>query len=145
MVVLDTDFLVAYLRGKDNSYNILQYLKKQQENLNITVFNVAELYKGCYSMKNVAKGLMKVKKLIESLKEILQFNDRSIQEYAKISADLKKRGKIIGTMDELIASICLASNEVFYTRNTRHFEKIEDLSVINWYELGQKLNIKGKS
>lgn len=139
MVVLDSDFLVAYLRGKYNAYEILQQLKKQQVNLKTTVFNVAELYKGCYSVKNVAKSLIKVKNLIESLKEILPFDENSIQEYAKISADLKKRGKIIGAIDELIASVCLANNEIFYTRNKRHFEKIEDLSIINWYELGHKL------
>ncbi len=139
MVVVDTDFLVAYLRGKDNSYGFYQQIKNEQGNLKTTVFNVAELYKGCYSMKNVAKGLIKVKTLVESLKEILPFNEKAIQEYAKISADLKKRGEKIGTMDELIASICIASNETFYTRNERHFEKIEDLSIINWYDIGQQL------
>ena len=139
MVVLDTDLLIAYLREKYNSYEIFQELKKHQKTLNTTVFNVAELYKGCYSMKNVAKGLMKVKILVESLNEIFTFNDDSIQEYAKISADLKKRGLIIGTIDELIASVCLAYNEVFYTGNTKHFERVEDLSVINWIELGESL------
>lgn len=139
VVVLDTDLLIAYLREKYNSYEIFQELKKQQKALNTTVFNVAELYKGCYSMKNVAKGLMKVKILVESLNDIFSFNDDSIQEYAKISADLKKRGLMIGTMDELIASICLAHNEVFYTGNTKHFERVEDLSVINWIELGENL------
>lgn len=139
MVVLDSDLIIAFLRGRDNAYEIFQDLEKKQESLNTTVFNVAELYKGSYAMKNVAKGLLKVRNFIESLNYILEFNEKAIQEYAKISADLKKRGNPIGTMDELIASICLANNEIFYTRNKYHFEKIEQLSVINWYEIGQKL------
>jgi predicted nucleic acid-binding protein len=139
MAVLDTDFLIAYLREKYKSYEVLQQLKNDQVNLKTTVFNVAELYKGCYNMKNVAKGLRSVKNLIESLNEILTFNKKSIEEYAKISADLKNRGELIGTMDELIASVCVAHKETFYTRNKTHFEKIEDLSIVNWYELGQKL------
>jgi hypothetical protein len=34
-------------------------------------------------MRNVPKGLMHVKNLIESLAEILPFNEESIQEHAK--------------------------------------------------------------
>lgn len=142
MVVLDSDLIIAFLRGRDNAYEVFQDLKKQQESLKTTVFNVAELYKGCYAMRNVAKGLLKVRNLIESLNNILDFNKKAIQEYSKISADLKKRGSPIGTMDELIASICLANNEIFYTRNKDHFEKIEQLSIINWYEMGKKLKLK---
>ena len=145
MVVLDTDFLIAYLRGKDNAYEVIQHLRKQQKALRTTVFNAAELYKGSYSMNNVAKGLIKIKNLIEALKELLPFNEDSIQEFAKISADLKKRGKIIGTMDELIAGVCLAYNEVLYTHNIKHFENIEDLTVIDWYQIGQNLKQDKKS
>jgi len=98
------------------------------------VFNVAELYKGCYAMKNVAKGLMKVKVLLEALDEILTFNTYAIEEYAKISADLKKRGLSIGVIDELIASICIVHDQKFYTGNTKHFERVENLSSVNWME-----------
>jgi predicted nucleic acid-binding protein len=64
MVVLDTDVLIYYLRGKNESYLKIKSLKKKEEPLNTTIFNVAELFKGCYSMKNVAKGLIKVKSVV---------------------------------------------------------------------------------
>ncbi len=142
MVVLDTDLLIAYMRGKFNADLIVKWLKSDQLNLMTTSFNIAELYKGCYAMDNVAKGLRKVQNFIGKLDGILGFDEKSIQEYAKISADLKKRGNLIGTMDELIASICIANNERFLTRNIKHFEKIEDLTIINWFNLGQKLNVE---
>ena len=132
MVVLDTDLLVAYLRGKENGIEIVQKLKSDNQSLDTTVFNVAELYKGSYLMKNTAKGLMKVKTLVESLDEVLKFNHEAIQEYAKISADLRKRGLMIGSFDELIASICISNKETFYTGNTKHFERIGELLVSNW-------------
>ena len=134
MVVLDTDILIGYLRGNDKAIKVILDLKKQESFLNTTIFNTAELYKGCYAMKNVAKGLMKVKSLLETLDEILPFNSDAIEEYAKISADLKKRGLSIGVMDELIASVCIIHNELFYTGNKKHFERIETLSSINWME-----------
>ena len=104
MVVLDTDVLIYYLRDKNDSYSKMKNLKKKEESLNTTIFNVAELYKGCYSMKNVAKGLMKVKLLIDALDDIFLFENDSAEEFAKLSSDLKNRGQSIGIMDELIAS-----------------------------------------
>ena len=72
------------------------------------------------------------KALLEALDDILTFNTYAIEEYAKISADLKKRGLSIGVMDELIASICIVHNEIFYTGNSKHFERVENLSSVNW-------------
>ncbi len=134
MVVLDTDILIGYLRGNDKAVKAILDLKKQETFLNTTVFNTAELYKGCYAMKNVAKGLMKVKALIDALAEILPFNTDAIEEYAKISADLKKRGLSIGIMAELIASVCIVHDEIFHTGNKKHFQRIENLSSVNWME-----------
>lgn len=130
MVVLDSDVLIAYLRGKEDIIKKIHHLKKEEESLNTTIFNVAELYKGCYFMKNVSKGLMKVKSLVEALDEIYLFENDSAQEFAKISSDLKNRGQVIGMMDELIASICISNQEALYTRNLKHFERIEELAIL---------------
>ncbi len=132
MVVLDTDVLIYYLRGKNESYLKIKSLKKKEEPLNTTIFNVAELFKGCYSMKNVAKGLIKVKSVVEALDDIYLFDNNSAEEYAKISSDLKNRGQPIGVMDELIASICITHQETLYSGNIKHFERIDDLNIKDW-------------
>jgi len=135
MVVLDTDVLIYYLRDKNDSYSKMKNLKKKEESLNTTIFNVAELYKGCYSMKNVAKGLMKVKLLIDALDEIFLFENNSAEEFAKLSSDLKNRGHPIGIMDELIASICNVHQESLYSGNIKHFERIDDLNIYDWNKI----------
>ncbi len=140
MVVLDTDLLVAFLRKKGHGFEVIHHLREEHAVLKSTVFNVAELYKGCYAMKNVAKGLNKVKALVGTLNEVLQFDEDSIQEYAKIAADLKKRGKMVGTLDELIGSVCIAHGEKIYTRNTEHFSKIDGLLIVDWFDLGEQLD-----
>ncbi|TFF89088.1 MAG: type II toxin-antitoxin system VapC family toxin [Promethearchaeota archaeon] len=138
MVVLDTDLLIAYLRGKDNAYEIIRCLKEKNFPLKTTIFNAAELYKGSYGAKNVAKSLNKVQTMLEGLNDIIIFDDEAVQEYAKIASDLKKRGISIGIMNELIASICISNNENFYTGNLRHFKKIPELSAINWRNIKRK-------
>ena len=135
MVVLDTDVLIYYLRDKNDSYSKMKNLKKKEESLNTTIFNVAELYKGCYSMKNVAKGLMKVKLLINALDDIFLFENDSAEEFAKLSSDLKNRGQSVGIMDELIASICIVHQESLYSGNVKHFERIDDLNLYDWNKI----------
>ncbi len=135
MVVLDTDLLVAYLREKENAHEIVQKLRKDGDNLYTTIFNAAELYKGSYRAKNIKKSLNNVSTLLTSLKGVLEFNDDAVQSYAKLSSKLKQKGEMVGTMDELIASICVAKNETFYTGNLRHFNKIEGLLLKNWRKL----------
>ena len=135
MVVLDTDVLIYYLRDKNDSYSKMKNLKKKEESLNTTIFNVAELYKGCYSMKNVAKGLMKVKLLIDALDNIFLFENDSADEFAKLSSDLKNRGQPVGIMDELIASICIVHQESLYSGNVKHFERIDDLDIYDWNKI----------
>jgi len=135
MVVLDTDVLIYYLRDKNDSYLKMKNLKKKEESLNTTIFNVAELYKGCYSMKNVAKGLMKVKLLIDALDDIFLFENDSAEEFAKLSSDLKTRGQSVGIMDELIASICIVHQEPLYSGNVKHFERIDALNIYDWNKI----------
>ncbi len=135
MVVLDTDVLIYYLRDKNDSYSKMKNLKKKEESLNTTIFNVAELYKGCYSMKNFAKGLMKVKLLINALDDFFLFESGSAEEFAKLSSDLKSRGYSIGIMDELIASICIVHQESLYSGNIKHFERSDDLNIYNWNKI----------
>ena len=145
MVVLDTDLIISYLRKKENAYDIVQALKERNLPLNTTIFNSAELFKGSYGAKNVAKSLNKIETTLEALDQILAFDDVAVQEYAKLSADLKKRGLMAGTMDELIASICIANNETLYTGNTRHFKNIPKLSFKNWKKLKSNREEKNKS
>src|SRR6056297_3519832 len=132
MVVLDTDILVGYLRGRNDAVEFIKTLQQNNEELNLTIFNVAELKKGCYLMRNVAKGLLKLKELLETLDRIFLFDFNSSEEFAKISSDLQKRGSKIGNMDELIASICISRDEVLISRNVRHFEKILTLKLKKW-------------
>jgi len=132
MVVLDTDIIIEYLRGKEPAINVLKNLHKSEKFIATTVFNAAELYKGCYSMNNVAKGLMSVNEFLSGIDELLIFDEKAIQEYARISSNLKKSGVPIGAFDELIASICVVHNQVLYTRNIKHFEKIRNLKIKSW-------------
>lgn len=52
--------------------------------------------------------------------------------YAKLRADLHRRGALIGPMDMLIAAHALALDAVLVTDNEREFGRVVGLKVENW-------------
>jgi tRNA(fMet)-specific endonuclease VapC len=49
-------------------------------------------------------------------------------------AALESRGKSIGIEDVLIGATALVHDLVVATRNVRHFDRIEGLSIESWWE-----------
>jgi tRNA(fMet)-specific endonuclease VapC len=64
--------------------------------------------------------------------EIVPFDEKSCEIYARIRASLKKSGGPIGPMDLLIASISLANNYILVTNNIKEFRRIKGLKIENW-------------
>ena len=131
MVILDTDFIIGYLREAPKIIEILSNYEENKTDLKTTIINVGELYKGAYLSAKVIENIEKIDKFIKKV-EILDLNIEIMKIYAKISADLRKKGIIIGDYDELIASITIHHNETLVTRNVRHYERIPKLSFQNW-------------
>ena len=52
---------------------------------------------------------------------------------AEIQAVLYRKGRPIGAIDPFIAATALVFACPVVTRNTRHFEMIDGLQVINWH------------
>ena len=67
-----------------------------------------------------------------ALLNIKSWDQNAANYYAKIRAELKKSGNIIGNMDMLIAAHALASNATLITNNTKEFGRISELKLENW-------------
>lgn len=64
--------------------------------------------------------------------EVLDFRDESAIHYARIRADLKKRGAMIGANDLFIAAHARSLGLILVTNNTREFGRVEGLALENW-------------
>ncbi|MEM8676029.1 MAG: PIN domain-containing protein [Cyanobacteria bacterium P01_G01_bin.67] len=51
---------------------------------------------------------------------------------ATVASQLKEKGKPIGLPDVLIAATGLAENLVVVTSNTKHFERIKSIELVDW-------------
>jgi tRNA(fMet)-specific endonuclease VapC len=64
--------------------------------------------------------------------EVLDFPDDASSHYARIRADLKSRGAMIGANDLLIAAHARSLGLTLITNNTKEFRRVRNLSIENW-------------
>ena len=64
--------------------------------------------------------------------EVLDFPDEASLHYAKIRADLKTLGTMIGANDLFIAAHARSLGLMLVTNNTREFGGVRDLAIENW-------------
>ena len=83
MVILDTDFIIGYLREAPKIIEILSNYEENKTDLKTTIINVGELYKGAYLSAKVIENIEKIDKFIKKV-EILDLNIEIMKIYAKI-------------------------------------------------------------
>ena len=97
----------------------------------LSSITVAELFYGAEKSKARKKNWAVVEEFVSNF-NIVPFDEKSCQIYAKTRASLEKSGLPIGPMDLLIASISIANNYILVTNNIKEFKKIKGLKLENW-------------
>jgi tRNA(fMet)-specific endonuclease VapC len=64
--------------------------------------------------------------------EVLDLHSEAALHYARIRAELKAQGKLIGANDLLIAAHARSLGLVLVTNNTREFRRVSGLKIENW-------------
>jgi tRNA(fMet)-specific endonuclease VapC len=130
MYFLDTNICIYYLRGLYRSIEEHFELISNQE-IKIPIIVKAELIYGIEKSKLKERNRNVYKKFIEAF-EIINLDDESLNQYAKIRLNLEENGIIIGSNDLLIAAIVLAHDGILITHNTKEFERIAGLHIEDW-------------
>jgi len=125
-ICLDTDFLVEFLRNKENALNWIKENKDQKE-LATTIINIYELYYGAFKIDS-EKELAAVEIIKNSLR-ILDLDEKTARDAGKITAQLESAGNMLDFRDILIGSIALSNNFALKTNNKKHFERIDGLDI----------------
>ncbi len=99
MIVLDTSVLIDYFKGKNKSFDIVV----DSDDIVTTVITYHEILSGIKHRK--AKKESTFYKRFFSDIRILDFDLRAAEESSEIMARLLSQGKIVNTLDVLIAGI----------------------------------------
>ncbi len=137
MILADTTFLIDCLRRKASVETLLA--NYPGEILFTTEINVFELYLGIYSSRMLHKNQQLLEMRVQTMKEliirfqILPFMRKEALEAAKILGNLARSGTPIEFRDGLIAGVAKANGILqIATRDRDHFERIENILVINY-------------
>ncbi|ABZ94682.1 VapC-like nucleic acid-binding protein [Leptospira biflexa serovar Patoc strain 'Patoc 1 (Ames)'] len=130
MYLIDTNICI-YLIKKKNIKLLQKFQKNYSKGIFISSLTLAELEFGVENSEHKEKNRIS---LIEFLTifEVLSFEQKDTFAFGKIKSDLRKSGKMIGTMDALLAAQSVSRNLIFVTNNTKEFERINNLKIEDW-------------
>ncbi len=129
MFLLDTDTVIFNLKGNANvQKNLSQHLN---DSVSISVITLMELYYGARKSQKVAANLAKIKMLEQSI-ETIPIGVESTEIFGILKAQLELSGNRLDDFDLLIASCAISHNLTLVTNNTKHFQRIEGLKLVNW-------------
>jgi tRNA(fMet)-specific endonuclease VapC len=128
--MLDTD-TCSYIMKRSNDTVLKRLSKVPVHDVCISVITKSELL---YGVEVSPKRRHDEAALAEFLRyaEVLDFSDKASSHYAKIRADLKSRGRMIGANDLLIAAHARSLGLTLVTNNTREFGRVRNLAIENW-------------
>lgn len=130
MKCLDTDLLVAILRGKDEAR--IKVTELDEENKAATTsINAFEIFFGANKSAKKDENVKEASKLLERL-IVYTLDFSSSQVAGEISARLLAEGATIDYRDVMIAAIAIENQLTLITRNTSHFKRIKNLKIETW-------------
>jgi tRNA(fMet)-specific endonuclease VapC len=127
--LLDTNFCIHFIRGK--AWARLALSKVHVPDVAISAVTVGELYEGAHRSEQVPRESQKAESFLAPL-EVISFGREEAVEWGQIEASLRKQGKPIEAEDSIIAATAIKHGLTLVTGNTRHFERIEGLQLVDW-------------
>ncbi|MGA2682959.1 MAG: type II toxin-antitoxin system VapC family toxin [Candidatus Bathyarchaeia archaeon] len=130
MKCLETDFLVATLRGKKEAERIVKELDEEGKGAT-TAINSFELFFGANRSERKNENVKQTSKLLERL-IVFPLDFASSRKAADISAKLAAEGEKIDFRDAMIAAIAIENGLTLVSRNEAHFKRVKGLKLEVW-------------
>ncbi len=130
MNCLDTDFLIAILRGKEGARKKAEEIDKEGRGATTSI-NAFEVFFGAYRSARKSENIKQASRLLDRL-FIFPLDYASSQKAADLSADLVAKGKSVDYRDVMIAAIAIENQLTLVTRNVSHFSRIKGLKMETW-------------
>jgi len=130
MYLLDTNTLIYFFKGMGHvAGNMFAH---SPQDIFVPSIVVYELEVGIAKSNNPEKRASQLGLLLEQI-QIVDFSAKEAKASALIRATLEKLGTPIGPIDTLIAGCAKANNMILVTANTKEFERVRGMSMVNWF------------
>ncbi len=127
--MLDTNICIYVIKRKPASV-LEALLRHEQAGVGVSIVTVCELAYGAAKSRS-ARNHGALQQFLEPL-EVADFDRAASAVYGELRMQLEAAGKPIGPLDTLIAAHALSLGVTLVSNNTREFERVPGLKVVNW-------------
>ena len=141
MILLDTNVLSELMRPNPND-GVVQWIDAfPDEDIWISAVTVGEIRLGLALLpegrrKQILTDLAEQMFKEEFSEKCLPFDYQAAGEYAKIVSSRSRQGRPITVEDAQIAAIAITADLALATRNTKDFQGLEELKLVNPWKTG---------
>jgi tRNA(fMet)-specific endonuclease VapC len=132
--VPDTNAFLAYLAGRSPQLTERMRMAFEAGELRLSVMVLSELAFGAEKIR-ASLGDTRFARRVDALRKQIEVEPLGADfpdHYARVRAQLERRGWKIGDRDTIIAAHALALGAVMVTRNVEEFGRVPGLKVENW-------------
>ena len=128
--LLDTNICIALIRQRPAG--LLQRLTSLEPGeVGLSSITLAELIYVADKSSQTEQNLAALEQFLLPL-ELVNFDESAATAYGQIRAGLEREGKVIGSMDMLIAAHALSLNIILVTNNTKEIGRVSGLLLEDW-------------
>ncbi|SFS07185.1 hypothetical protein SAMN05216559_3169 [Halomicrobium zhouii] len=127
-MIQDTSFIIDLLRGDGNAKQLLDIVEKESKPQKVSSVTVLELYEGVARSQAPETKRQRILDVLET-KHVVSADQAVMRKAGKLAGQLINGGKQIEREDCIIAATALLNDESIITRNTKHFNRVDDLEV----------------
>lgn len=128
--LLDTNACIALIRQRPAAL-IRRLTALEPGEVGISSITLAELIYGAAKSAQPEQNRIALEQFLLPL-ELVEFDESAALAYGQIRAGLERDGKVIGSMEMLIAAHALSLNSILVTNNTQEFGRVPGLLLEDW-------------
>lgn len=123
-IMVDTSILIDYYRKSDKNNAVWVGLVKQGYGFSISAITKYEIFAGA------TQGQLEFWNEVLSAVKVIPLDESAADIAVEININLKRKRKQIAIADLFIAATAISHDLPFATLNTKHFDRIDGLNII---------------
>lgn len=128
--LLDTNHASKLLEGSSSISKRINTLKNSGSGFGVSISILGELFFAVYASRRKDENLLQLKEFLDDV-IIWDYDISAAEEFGKIQAEQKAKGKPIPSIDAQIAAVARIHSLIILTAD-EHFDFVDGINVENW-------------
>jgi len=124
--LVDADVIIQLLAARQPTIAAMRRLA--HEGFAVSLVTVGEIYEGAFRTSNPHEHLNTFRTLVRTY-ETVNLNDATMERFAELRADLRRRGQLIPDFDLILCATALVWDWTLLSYNVRHLQRVPGLRV----------------